>query len=123
LVFGSEPQIYFYSGRRSASSFIFTYELVRSHDHTASMQAEMIQQVESKQPKFIVFVNLNASWMMQEDTDRRIFDWYQDYLEDYEQVGLIDIISPQDTRYYWDRDHIGRTPVSEFWLAVYRRSG
>jgi hypothetical protein len=86
------------------------------------MQAEMIQQVEAKQPKFIVFVNLNASWMLQPDTDRRIFDWYEGYLGGYEQVGLIDILSPQETRYYWDRELIGRTPVSEFWLAVYQRS-
>jgi hypothetical protein len=123
LVFGSEPQIYFYAGRRSASSYIFTYELVRSHDYAATMQAEMIQQIETQQPKFIVYVNLNASWMMQPDTDRKILDWFAGHIEShYKQVGLIDILGPQDTRYYWDQEHAGRTPASEFWLTVYKRS-
>jgi hypothetical protein len=123
LVFGSEPQIYFYSGRRSASSYIFTYELVRAHDYAATMQAEMIQQIETQQPKFVVYVNLNASWIMQPDTDRRILNWFADYIEShYEQVGLIDILGPQDTRYYWDQEQVGQTPESEFWLSVYKRT-
>ena len=64
-----------------------------------------------------------TSWTLEPDTDRRILDWvFEDGLENYVQVGLVDILGPQDTRSYWDQEQINRTPESEFWLTVYERS-
>ena len=81
------------------------------------------QQVEARQPKFVVYVNVSTSWILQPDTDRRILQWFLRYVEsDYEQVGLIDILGPQDTRYYWGREQSDRKPESNFWLTVYERS-
>jgi hypothetical protein len=39
-VLGSEPQIYFYSRRRSASGYIYMYALMESHRHALKMQKE-----------------------------------------------------------------------------------
>ena len=122
LVFGSEPQIYFYSGRRSASSYIFTYALIRPHDYAATMQGETIQQVQTRQPEFVVYVNVSTSWMAGADADRNFFDWFvNSELDKYVQVGLIDLLGQQDTRYCLDADEIDRFPKSRLWLTAHKR--
>ena len=37
-VLGSEPEIYFYAKRRSASAHVLMYEVIREHDYAPRMQ-------------------------------------------------------------------------------------
>ena len=46
-VLGSEPQIYFYAHRRSATSYLYTYSLMENHKYALTMQQEMIQEIEA----------------------------------------------------------------------------
>ena len=55
-VLGSEPQIYFYAHRRSASGFIYMYDLVQLHDYAGQFQREMIAEIEAAKPLFLVMV-------------------------------------------------------------------
>ncbi|MHC4124218.1 MAG: glycosyltransferase family 39 protein [Planctomycetota bacterium] len=57
-VIGSEPQIYFYSNRRSATGYIYTYPLMENHPYAVKMQQEMAQEIEKTSPEFLVFVNV-----------------------------------------------------------------
>ena len=50
-VIGSEPQIYFYAHRRSASGFIYVYDLVQLHRYAGPFQREMIGEIERAQPR------------------------------------------------------------------------
>jgi len=101
-VFGSEPQIFFYSKRRSATGYIYTYSLMEQHDYSLTMQKEMIQEVETSKPKFIVLVNVDASWLIQQESEKYILDWLDAYVkEKYFLVGVADIISPDLTVYKW----------------------
>ena len=42
-VLGSEPEIYFYAGRKSATGYIYTYPLMEPQPYASRMQDEMIQ--------------------------------------------------------------------------------
>ncbi len=79
-VLGSEPQIYFYSGRRSATGYIYTYALMERHEFALDMQKEMIEQIESARPAFIALVGVPTSWLVRRDSQRLIFEWAKDYL-------------------------------------------
>jgi 4-amino-4-deoxy-L-arabinose transferase-like glycosyltransferase len=79
-VLGSEPQIYFYSGRRSATGYIYTYALMERHEFALDMQKEMAAQIESARPAFIVLVGVPTSWLQRADSERHIFEWARDYL-------------------------------------------
>ena len=46
-VLGSEPQIFFYARRRSATGYIYTYSLMENHEYALAMQKEMIAEVEA----------------------------------------------------------------------------
>ncbi|UCE98570.1 MAG: glycosyltransferase family 39 protein [Planctomycetota bacterium] len=121
-VIGSEPQIYFYSNRRSATGHIYTYALMEDHGYASKMQEEMIREIESWSPKFLVFVNVHTSWLTQADSKKLIFKWFQQYHDTYYQiVGIIDIISQQETVYRWGQESENYKPRSISWLLVSQR--
>jgi hypothetical protein len=120
-VIGSEPQIYFYSNRRSATAYIYTYELMKTHPYALKMQEEMIQQIESAEPKFLIFVNIRTSWLPRPGSNTMILEWFQQFKIKYELVGIVDIISMDKTIFRWDNDAQGYSPQSDTWLTVLKR--
>jgi len=78
-VFGSEPEIYFYSGRIAATSFLYTYPLMEKQPYNLAMQEEMIAQIEKAKPKYIVYCNITPSWVSRDDSPKKIFEWGQQY--------------------------------------------
>jgi hypothetical protein len=123
VVLGSEPQIYFYAGRRSATPYILTYPLMEVQPYARQMQEEMIEQIEAAQPRYLVFVNVYTSWLVRGRSERLILDWYRRYVpEHYRRVGLIDI-APEATRYFWDAAALDASPRSQAWLEVHERIG
>lgn len=63
MVFGSEPEIYFYAHRHSASGYIYTYSLTEDQPYWSAMQKQMMQEVEANRPTYVVFVNVKFSWL------------------------------------------------------------
>jgi hypothetical protein len=112
-VIGSEPQIPFYAGRRSATGYVYTYALVENHPYAHQMQLEMIEQIERAHPRFLVHVNTPTSWLLPRDADMTLLKWSRQYArERYEQVGLAERTPDGDTAYYWGREAAGRRPQS-----------
>ena len=81
-VIGSEPQIYFYSGRRSATGHIYTYALMEKHPYALTMQEEMIRQIEEAKPDYVVFVQNHFSWLTTPDSEKKILNWWPTYWSD-----------------------------------------
>lgn len=120
-VLGSEPQIYFYAGRRSATGYIYTYGLMEPQPFASTMQNEMISEIEKAKPKYIVFVNVPPSWLPKPDSDLSIISWAEGYCsEHYDLAGVVDIL-PAETRYIWGRDAEVYEPESVAYLHVLRR--
>lgn len=119
-VLGSEPQIYFYSQRHSATGYIYTYGLMELQPYAHQMQQEMIREIETAQPKFLVLVVINKSWLVGRNSDQSIFRWADRYRDaNYEEVGLINI-SEQGTDYYLSGVPANVTPTPEH-ILIYRR--
>jgi len=122
-VIGSEPQIYFYSRRRSATEQVNTYELMELHPYALKLQLQMISDIEAAQPKFLVFVNIETSWLKRAGSEPLIFEWFVRYVEKYyKPVGLVDIISAGKTDYYWGESAAWFSPRSRYWLGIYERN-
>jgi hypothetical protein len=122
-VLGSEPEIYFYARRRSATGYIYGYPLMESQPYALRMQNEMIGEIEAARPEYVVMVNVATTWMADDDSPRRIFDWWDSYRGRYQRVGVADMISEERTEYRWDAAAAPEayTPQAEDYLAVYRR--
>jgi hypothetical protein len=125
-VLGSEPQIYFYSRRRGATGYIYTYPLLERQPHAARMEAEMIHEIEAARPEFLVLVRIGWSWesssQLKPGRVVKVFDWSQRFVtEHYDRVGVIDIISPNRTEYRWDAEAAAYQPESPDTVLVFRR--
>jgi hypothetical protein len=122
-VLGSEPEIYFYAHRHSATSYIYMYGLMEAQPYALTMQNEMIGEVEAAAPEYVVQVSGNASWLQDQQSPTRIFDWWYKYAaKHYRLVGIADIISEERTEYRWAAAAETYQPQSSYFLGVYRRS-
>jgi len=122
VVMGSEPQIYFYSNRKSATGYIYAYALMEAQPYALTMQEEMISEIESVNPEFIIFVNILTSWWRQPYSNETIFKWFDDYIKQYKCIGVIDILGPDRTSYVWNEQAKNYSPLSNYWLKVYRKT-
>lgn len=120
-VIGSEPQIYFYSERLSASGYIYMYPLMEKQPFALQMQKEMIHEIESIKPKFLIFINIITSWLKGPDSNPLVFEWFNSYRANhYKLVGLADLLN-EKTIYYWT-PNIKDNPKSPLWIAVFERT-
>ena len=120
-VLGSEPEIYFYSGRRSATGYIYTYSLMEDQKYAASMQKEMIGEIEAARPDFLVFVRTPFSWLVRPQSEKMILSWADRYIQDhYALVGIGDSLDP--TGYRWEAAAAAYSPRSPYVVLVFKRN-
>jgi hypothetical protein len=102
-VLGSEPQIYFYSKRHSATGYIYTYGLMERQKYAHEMQQEMIREIELARPKYLISVVMKDSWLPRPGSDRHIFAWANEYTgKYYDVVGFVNMIAADRSDYYFD---------------------
>jgi len=122
MVVGSEPEIYFYADRVSASGYIYTYALMEPQPYAARMQEEMIREINAAHPKFLVIVDAYTSWLARPESSRKIIEWAKQYVREcYELVGVADVISQHETRLAWDGAAREYRPTSHDVVYTYRR--
>jgi hypothetical protein len=124
MVFGSEPEIYFYAHRHSASGYIYTYSLVEPQSYWPTMQREMIQEVERSQPAYVVFINnwysWNGNWRSPQAGALRA--WMNQYISrGFEETG-IGVLEMPESRYL-QHDAIPGHPRTDFDIVIFKRKG
>lgn len=120
-VLGSEPEIYFLSNRRSATGYIYTYGLMEPQPFALEMQKEMIREIETAKPEYIVMVNVPYSWVMQPNSDRYILNWSSDYLAaNYVAVGLVDYPEGRVNE-FWGSEASTKAPTGDSFMVLFRR--
>jgi hypothetical protein len=123
LVFGSEPQIYFYSNRRAATGFLYTYPLMENQPFSLTMQEWMIKEIEKNKPKYLIYINNNISWLRGPKSISGIIEWGEIYASQYyKTVGLVDLINPGNTMFVWGEDVSAYTPQGKDRIIVMERN-
>ena len=121
-VIGSEPQLYFYAKRLSATGYIYTYELMEPTPFALQMQREMCREIEAAKPEFLVYVHVDSSWLAGPDSNHFIYHWAARYVESYYQpVGLADIVSRTRTDYQWGDQAAQAHPRSPQYVWIFQR--
>jgi hypothetical protein len=120
-VLGSEPEIYFYAHRHSATGYIYTYGLMENQKYALKMQEQMITEVEAARPQTLVFVNLYTSWDPNRNAKELIYEWARRYIQDhYEITGVVDVPMTK-TNYRWGSEAKNYTPKPYFAIMVFTR--
>jgi hypothetical protein len=121
-VIGSEPEIYFYARRPSATGHIYTYALMEPQRYARRMQEQMIGEIEAARPEYMVYVSARTSWMVRTNSEPLVFEWYGQYTRAfYEPAGVLDIVSLDHTEAVWGRDAWDYLPRSQYYLLVLKR--
>ena len=122
-ILGSEPQIYFYSQRHSATGYIYTYALMEAQSYARQMQEEMISEIELARPRYFISVAMGASWSRYSDSEELIFTWTNEYLnQHYKVVGLVNILSADRTDYYFEQVPTPLPELGSYILICERKS-
>jgi len=120
-VLGSEPQIYFYSDRHSATGYIYTYSLMEPQKYASQMQQEMIRDIERAHPKFLISVVMPDSWLQRPESERLIFTWANEYTaQNYTVAGFVNMVAPDKTDYYFG-DVPQSVPQLGKYILIYQR--
>jgi len=122
VIFGSEPEIFFYADRKSATGYIYMYPLMEHQPFAARMQKEMISEVERANPKYIVYVTSDYSWLAKPDSNRDVLAYADKKIDSgYRVDGVIDEL-PGGTVYTWGPDAERYQPKSRSVIFVFRRA-
>jgi hypothetical protein len=91
-VLGSEPEIYFYSRRHSATGYIYTYPMQANQPYALAMQEEMANEIETAKPEYLVYVNVGESWSEESPKLNLLFAWAGSYMADhYQEVDRVPV--------------------------------
>lgn len=120
-VLGSEPEIYFYAHRRSATGYIYTYALMEPQPYALRMQNEMIHDIETVRPGFIVLVSSLGSWDVRKDSSHHILEWWETYgAQHYKMAGFAEVLADH-TEYHWVST-VPQKPKGDVILIVFERT-
>jgi hypothetical protein len=99
FVAGSEPQIYYYSKRKSVSRFAITYPLIIETPVREKYQQEAVAEIKKELPKLIVYSNREESGLINAESPRFFIDYLDDLLKNsYDLIG----------GYFWKSDLSGQ---------------
>ena len=126
-VLGSEPELFFYAHRRSASKYIYVYPLMEPQAFAGQMQKEMSGEIERARPEYVVFADDWTSWLHQPESKPLLFDWWRRYRDAHLELVRsvhIDIVRPSEVQRGVNdqRPEEAKPEQSGRWL-LYKRRG
>lgn len=122
IVMGSEPQIYFYTKKKCPSRHAYFAAIVDNIPEHKQWQREFVTDVEKAKPRYFIFFNHPISLFVQPNTDKYVFDWANKYVsENYQIVGLADMIDGGMTNYVWKDALSSYKPQGQNMIYIYER--
>jgi len=121
-ILGSEPEIYFYTKRRSATGYIYMYPLLEPQKYALEMQREMEREIESSRPDMLVLLNVPKSWVASSTlaSTEQILAWSNAYMrEHYVIEGVAEM--GNFTTYRWGseaKDYRPSVPLNIYILKL-----
>jgi len=121
VVLGSEPQIYFYSDRLSATGHIYMYPLMEEQPYALKMQAEMLEQISRHRPTSIILVDDLSSWLSVSKDGEKFRARLGDFLKNrYELTGVAAVSRENESFYVFGERAKQFVPNSGSRILVYK---
>ena len=121
-IIGNEPQFLFYSRRRSATSFIYTYSLGENQPLAEQFRFEMIQQIEAASPKLLIYTNIQPEWYKKPKGWEELDKWFFSYAKlHYTPIARFEYHNIQDTLLITDTINLLKKPTHLFWITIYEK--
>lgn len=116
-VIGSEPELYFYAQRQPATGYLYTDPFSAQQPFAAQMRAEMISEIETNRPEYLVFVANPGS-----GPDSALADWFARYSgAHYTRVAVVEKIGADETKFVANNSITNYHRIGPEYVGVYRR--
>lgn len=121
-IIGAEPEVFFYSQLKSTTGYIYFYPLYEDHPFANKMIDEMISEVESKQPKHLIFLRyINYMWGKPENR-YRVKNWSKNYIaKNYNYTGYIAIYEDAASIYSYNDTIASEIYEEDIFYKIYTR--
>ncbi|GDX51524.1 hypothetical protein LBMAG27_05710 [Bacteroidota bacterium] len=123
FIAGSEPQIYLYANTLGISRHNFINFINAKTPFAKQWQDEVIHDVETKKPRYLVFVRHPFSWMLDKEGEMTFFQWTQKYIPEYYDWVLV--ADQVDTRgncnYVYFKDNPNYQFAGQQFISVFER--
>jgi len=120
-IIGNEPQFLFYSQRRSATPYIYTFSLIEDQPFTEQFRNEMIHQIESAAPKLLIYTHTVLDYFDRSKGQKELDKWFLDYSRLYYNPTARFEYFCDDTLLITDSTRIQKKPTHIFWIQIYER--
>jgi 4-amino-4-deoxy-L-arabinose transferase-like glycosyltransferase len=123
-VLGSEPEIYFYANRHSATGYMYMYSLIVHHKYTSRMRDEMMHEIETNRPLYVIYVDVWDDWGPREGGPQlaeflpRLHEFMD---QSYKVTGVADI--GETAQYIWGAAAQNYKPLSSKAIYILKRTG
>ncbi|MEM8908702.1 MAG: hypothetical protein AAGD05_12710, partial [Bacteroidota bacterium] len=102
-VFGSEPELLIYADREAVGGHLFIYPLTDGRYYSEKLQQQMIQAIQTEQPRFAVYANYRNSWLPR-DPDAKFYKLMDAELKaNYQVIGVADSSEPETLYRFGDQ--------------------
>jgi len=99
-VFGSEPQIYFYARRLSATGHIYMYPLVEEQPYAESMRAAMMAELVANRPRYVILVDDLSSWLAVSTEGAKFRNRLNEFVASGYELDGVAAVSREGRSYY-----------------------
>jgi hypothetical protein len=122
-IVGNEPEVFFYTKRRSATGYMYIYSLVEPQPHAMTMMNEFIREVESSQPRVLLYTQVLPTWYRVSEKVERILNWYQHYSSaSYRLRARYEWTPGRNTlRLITDPDSLRMPPTQMYYTNIHER--
>lgn len=120
-IIGSEPEIYFYSGLRPATGYIYFYALTENQKYARKMEREATRQLETSKPRFVAVEDVPSSRLGEIlKQNKSLKHVTENIITNANLIGLVNMVGPDQTDYFWGQDASlhERAPTA---LAIFER--
>jgi hypothetical protein len=122
-IIGNEPQFLFYSQRRSATSFIYTYSIAENQPLAEQFRFEMMHQVESASPKLLIYTNIQPEWYKKPKNLEELDEWFFSFAKlHYVPIARFEYYNIKDTLLITDTNRLLKKPTHLFWITIYKKN-
>jgi 4-amino-4-deoxy-L-arabinose transferase-like glycosyltransferase len=122
-IMGNEPQLLFYSQRKSATSFIYMFSLTENQPLAGQFRAEMSKQIETSLPAMLVYTNIQPDENQKKPPNWEALDvWFFHVAEvHYTLTARFEYQNINDTLFVSDPGQLQKRPTHMFWISIYEK--
>lgn len=104
-ILGPEPEVFFYTKKRSATGFLYHYPIYEKHKFAHSMATQLMAEFEKNKPEIVLYFCTveNIGKHENAETMHRIQTWFQDFSANYELVGKF-LRRKDDAKMVWKNE-------------------